>query len=130
MKKRIYAAIERLLIRIGILATPEEDAYFGWADARLDQLETARRVAQSPRRDETPRARRIRLAMVELVSLGVQPTPGKIQAHLGEDVTHDLNGRDSRVYAETMMALGYTRIPRVPGSWQYKWVNPAIDLER
>lgn len=38
MKARIYAAIERLLIRLGVLATPEEDVYYAWADERLDQL--------------------------------------------------------------------------------------------
>lgn len=30
--------IERLLIRLGILATPEQDEYFAWADVRLDHL--------------------------------------------------------------------------------------------
>lgn len=135
MKSKIKAAIERFLIRIGVLATPEQDEYFSWADARLDQLETARRVAMEPRRGETPRAARVRLAMVALVARGVQPTPALVVAELG-DTPHrqgggvSLNGRDARTYAETMMALGYVRIPRAPGSWQYRWVNPAIDLER
>lgn len=120
--------IAKILTRLGILATPAEDEYYGWADARLDQLEVARRVAQEPRRDETPRARRIRLAMVEIVASGRQPTPGLVVAVLG-DTPHrqsggvSLNGRDARVYAEVMMALGYVRVPRVPGSWQYRWVR-------
>lgn len=127
--------VKRLLTRLGILATPAEDEYLSWADARLDQLEVARRVAMEPRRVETPRATRVRLAMVEIVASGRQPTPALVVAQLG-DTPHrqsggvSLNGRDAKVFAETMMALGYVRIPRAPGSWQSKWVNPALDLER
>lgn len=122
--------LKRLLIRLGILATPEQDAYFSWADARLDDLEVARRVAQEPRRGETPRARRIRLAMVDIEFSGRQPTPALVVEALG-DTPHrqsggvSLNGRDAAVYAEVMMALGYVRVPRAPGSWQNRWVRPA-----
>lgn len=30
--------IERLLVRLGLLATPEIDAWCDWADTRLDEL--------------------------------------------------------------------------------------------
>lgn len=36
MKRRLFAAIERFLIKHRILATPEEDAYYAWADSYLD----------------------------------------------------------------------------------------------
>jgi hypothetical protein len=41
MRQYIRAAqrrFEQALIKAGILATPEEDAYFNWADSRLDDL--------------------------------------------------------------------------------------------
>jgi hypothetical protein len=122
--------VTRILTKLGILATPAEDEYLSWADARLDQLEVARRVAGEPRRDYTPRALRVRAAMVELVVSGLQPTPALVVKALG-DTPHrqsggvSLNGRDAKVFAETMMALGYVRVPRAPGSWQYRWVNPS-----
>lgn len=47
--KLIRAALRRLehmLIRVGFLATPEEDEYYAWADARLDELEQELRLAR------------------------------------------------------------------------------------
>lgn len=123
--------LNRLLIFLGIVAKPEENDYYAWADARLDQLDVARVVAGKPRRGETPRERRIRLAMVDIEISGRQPTPGLLVEVLG-DTPHrqsggvSLNGRDARTYAEVMAALGYVRVPRRPGSWQYRWARPAV----
>lgn len=47
--KLIRAALRRLehiLIRAGIIATPEESEYYAWADSRLDELETELRLAR------------------------------------------------------------------------------------
>ena len=40
---------------------------------------------------------------------GVQPTSGKVQAELGENVRNggDLNGRDVVTFREEMLRLGY-----------------------
>ena len=39
------AWLERLLIRLGIRATPEDDAYYAWADERLDHIALHRNLA-------------------------------------------------------------------------------------
>ena len=56
-----------------------------------------------------PRAAKIRRAIAALDVLDIQPSPGRIQKYLGDTVTHRLNGRDSKVYAEEMERLGYKR---------------------
>ncbi len=59
----------------------------------------------------TPRAQRVRDAMFLMDIRGEQPSPGKIQRALGETVRNggDLNGRDTKVYRETMRDLGYSQ---------------------
>lgn len=42
--------LERLLIRLRILATPEEDAYYSWADERLDYLAALLRSEKKAKR--------------------------------------------------------------------------------
>ena len=70
--------------------------------------------------NETPRSKRIRLAMVKIVSRADQPSPGKIQRELGELVTHNLNGRDSATYADMMETLGFVRVygPDMSTRWR------------
>lgn len=126
--------IVRFLRWLGVTPGPDPvssmpDPFAAWRDARIDQLELAHHIAQNAPRGEKPRAARIRRAMCQMVTWGEQPSPGRIQRFLGEKVTHDLNGRDSRTYAETMMALGYVRIPRRPGSPYFRWVHSVLDVE-
>lgn len=76
--------------------------------------------------NETPRAEKVRLAMVRIQARGEQPSPGRIQRELGETVKNggDLNGRDSKVYAQVMEALGYERrASRGPGGG-FRWHRP------
>lgn len=62
MRKYFRAAsrrFEQALIKAGILATPEEDAYYAWADQRLDELEAEARIARrlaeiSQKEDDDP----------------------------------------------------------------------------
>lgn len=47
MRKYYRAAAHRFeqwLIKVGVLATPEEDEYYAWADQYLDELESRRRI--------------------------------------------------------------------------------------
>lgn len=64
----------------------------------------------------------VKAAMRVIDSFGVQPTPARLQMELGDTVTSNLNGRDAKAYSESMIELGYERVPRAPQSWQFRWV--------
>lgn len=61
--------------------------------------------------DMTPRARKVKDAMIRIEARGDQPTAGKIQRELGETVKNggDLSGRDTAVFRETMRDFGYVQ---------------------
>jgi hypothetical protein len=55
---------------------------------------------------------------------GIQPSPKKMQEHMGQAVRHggDLNGRDSKLYAEMMEAAGYVRV--IGKKFGARWRRP------
>lgn len=53
------------------------------------------------------RADKVRAAVRAIHERGEYPSPGRIQAELGETVTHNINGRDCKAREAEFIALGY-----------------------
>lgn len=66
---------------------------------------------------EAGRSGRVREAVDTIHLMGEQPTASKVQRELGETVTGNLNGRDTRAYREAMEANGYIK-DKVRNRWR------------
>lgn len=71
---------------------------------------------------EAGRAGRVKEAVDTLHLLGEQPTATKVQRELGDNVTGNLNGRDTLAFREAMEANGY-----IKDKVHNKWRRPSSD---
>lgn len=67
-------------------------------------------------RSGLPRSVKIQQAVDEIYRRGSQPSAYKVQYSLGDVLTGNLNGRDTRAYREEMEWLGYIK-DKVHNRW-------------
>mgnify|MGYP001570453907 CR=1 FL=1 len=59
----------------------------------------------------SPTVRKFNTAVFDLLSRGIYPSPGKIEAKLGHRVRHNLNGRECKWREQVLLSEGWSHSP-------------------